>query len=174
VTSAVLCTWVAQVAGDDVVHWLQESPATETGLLFIGWLVAGPPYVLLVISWFDRHRLSARSRHDRAHVLGVWAGASMLLLPARFTGVGDAFPSGALAGYPLLAGWSWAALANVIAIGFGLLMLFVLRRSVHGPPTPEQRELTLRFLERAWLILLAVSLAFALYGETAGLFSTGT
>jgi uncharacterized protein involved in exopolysaccharide biosynthesis len=49
----------------------------------------------------------------------------------------------------------------------------VLHRSV-DVPSREQRDLTARFLERAWLVLLVVSLGFALYGARTGVFHGGS
>ena len=53
------------------------------------------------------------------------------------------------------------------------MVLLVLHRTV-AEPTREQRDLTIRFLERAWLLLLVVSLGFALYGGRTGVFQGGS
>jgi len=88
--------------------------------------------------------------------------------------VDSQFGTGALIGDPLSAGWAWGALANIIGVVFAALVLFVLYRSVEAP-TREQRDLTIRFLERAWLLLLTVSLGFALYdGGRSGMFPGGS
>ena len=92
---------------------------------------------------------------------------------ARTVGVDSQFGTGALVGDPLSAGWAWGALAAVVGLAFTAIVLRVLHRSVDDP-TREQRDLTVRFLERAWLVLLVVSLGFALYGGRAGVFNGGT
>jgi len=84
------------------------------------------------------------------------------------------FGTAALVGDPLSAGWLWGTLGNVVALLFTIAVVVVLRTSVHGRPTPRQRELTARFLERAWLALLVVSLFFALYAPNSGPVHTGT
>ena len=60
----------------------------------------------------------------------------------------------------------------MIGLVFTGLVLLVLHRSVHAPTAP-QRDLTVRFLERTWLVLLLVSLGFALYGSHTGVFQGG-
>jgi hypothetical protein len=87
--------------------------------------------------------------------------------------VDSQFGTGALVGDPLSSGWAWGALAAIIGLVFTALVLLVLHRTV-DEPTPQQRELTVRFLERAWLVLLVVSLGFALYGGRTGVFQGGS
>ena len=48
------------------------------------------------------------------------------------------------------------------------------RCTVPGRPSARQLDLTYRLLERSWLVLLLVSLGFALYGNDAGIFHSGT
>jgi hypothetical protein len=97
----------------------------------------------------------------------------MLVLPARTTGTADQFGTGALVGDPLSVGWTWGALAAIAGVVFTGIVLLVLHRSV-GRPSADQLDLTIRFLERAWVVLLLVSLGFALYGDRAGVFHGGT
>jgi hypothetical protein len=97
----------------------------------------------------------------------------MFVLPSRFTGVEQQFGTGALVGDPLSAGWAWGALGALIGLAFTGIVLLVLHRTVDDP-TPEQRDLTVRFLEVSWVVLLVVSLGFALYGARTGVFTGGT
>jgi len=170
---AVVFTALGRVLGEDIALELQKTPTTDLGWRFVGWLVAAPPAVLTMITWHDRRRLRPKQRRDRGLVLAVWIGLSMFILPARTTSVDSQFGTGALVGDPLSSGWAWGALAAIIGLAFTGLVLLVLHRTV-DEPTREQRDLTVRFLERAWLVLLVVSLGFALYGGRTGVFHGGS
>jgi hypothetical protein len=170
---AVLFTAVGRLYGEDIALELQKTPTTTLGWRFIGWLVSAPPVVLAIISWHERHRLRPKQRRDRSYLLAGWIGLSMFILPARTTSIDSQFGTGALVGDPLSEGWAWGAVATVLGLVFTVLTLLVLRRTV-DEPTREQRDLTVRFLERAWLVLLVVSLGFALYGARTGMFHGGS
>jgi len=170
---AVLFTAIGRLFGEEITLELQKTPTTTLGWRFIGWLVSAPPVVLTIISWHERRRLRPRQRRDRAYLLAGWLGLSMFVLPARTTGIDSQFGTGALVGDPLSAGWAWGALGTVLGVVFTGLVLLVLHRTV-DEPTREQRDLTVRFLERAWLVLLVVSLGFALYGARADVFRGGS
>jgi MFS family permease len=170
---AVLFTAVGRMLGEDIALELQKTPTTALGWRFIGWLVAAPPAVLTMITWHERRRLRPKQRRDRGLVLAVWIGLSMFILPSRTTSVDSQFGTGALVGDPLSAGWAWGAMAAILGLAFTGLVLLVLHRSV-DEPTAAQRDLTVRFLERAWLVLLVVSLGFALYGGRTGVFHGGS
>jgi len=173
VSFAVLFTAIGRLFGEDIALQLQKTPTTTLGWRFIGWLVAAPPVALTIISWQERRRLRPKQRRDRAYLLAGWLGLSMFILPARTTSIDSQFGTGALVGDPLSAGWAWGALAALLGLAFTGLVLLVLHRTV-DEPTREQRELTVRFLERAWLVLLVVSLGFALYGARTDVFHGGS
>jgi hypothetical protein len=168
----VLFTALGRLFGEDIALELQKTPTTALGWRFIGWLVSGPPLLFTIVTWHERRRLRPRQRRDRAYLLAAWFGLSMFILPARTTSIDSQFGVGALVGDPLSAGWAWGAVAAVIGAAFTALVLLVLGRSVEVP-SREQRDLTVRFLERAWLVLLIVSLGFALYGGRTGVFQGG-
>ena len=170
---AVLFTAIGRLFGEDIALELQKTPTTSLGWRFIGWLVSAPPVVLTIITWHERRRLRPGQRRDRAYLLAGWLGLSMFVLPARTTSIDSQFGTGALVGDPLSAGWAWGALGTVLGVAFTGLVLLVLRRTV-DEPTRGQRDLTVRFLERAWLVLLVVSLGFALYGARADVFHGGS
>jgi hypothetical protein len=170
---AVLFTALGRLYGEDIALVLQKTPTTQLGWRFIGWLVAAPPMLLAMITWHERRRLRARQRRDRGLGLAAWLGLSMFVLPSRTTRVDSQFGTGALVGDPLSSGWAWGALAAVIGLVFSAVVLVVLHRTVRTP-SADQRDLTVRFLERAWLLLIVVSLAFALYGADTGIFQGGT
>jgi hypothetical protein len=170
---SVLFATLGLVLGQDVAMLLQKTPTTELGWRLAGWLVAAPPWVLTMITWHERHRLSSDQRRHRGTLLGAWIGLSMFVLPSRISGVDHEFGTGALVGEPLSVGWAWGALAALVGLVFSGVVLLVLHRSV-ASPTKAQRDLTVRFLERAWLVLLIVSLGFALYGGRTGVFQGGT
>lgn len=170
---AILFTVLGLGFGQDIALLLQKTPTTELGWRLIGWLVAAPPWVFTMITWHERGRLRPGQRRDRGLLLAAWIGLSMLILPSRLVGVEQQFGTGSLVGDPLSAGWSWGALAAVLGLVFTGLVLLVLYRSV-ASPTRQQRDVTVRFLERAWLVLLLVSLGFALYGSSTGVFHGGT
>jgi len=170
---AVLFTAIGRIYGEDIALELQKTPTTTLGWRFIGWLVSAPPVVLTMITWHERRRLRPKQRRDRGLGLAAWLGLSMFILPARTTSTDDQFGIGALVGDPLSTGWAWGALAAIIGVVFTGLILLVLHRTV-DEPTQQQRDLTIRFLERAWLVLLIVSLGFALYGGRTGVFHGGS
>jgi len=173
VAFAVLFTAIGRIYGEDIALQLQKTPTTTLGWRFIGWLVSAPPVVLAMITWHERRRLRAEQRRNRGLALAAWIGLSMFILPARTTSIDSQFGTGALVGDPLSSGWAWGALSTIIGLVFTGLVLLVLHRSVDDP-TREQRDLTVRFLERAWLVLLVVSLGFALYGARTDVFHGGS
>jgi len=159
---AVLFLVIGLRFGEDVAVQLQKTPTTALGWRLVGWLVAGPPALFALVSWHDRRRLRTEQRARRVLLMAAWLGLNMFVLPARLTSVDKEFGTGALVGDPLSAGWTWGALAALVGMAFSAVVLVVLHRTV-DEPTPDQRDLTVRFLERAWLVLLVVSLGFALY-----------
>lgn len=170
---AVLFTAIGRLYGEDIAMKLLNTPTTELGWRFIGWMVSAPPAVLTMIVWHERRRLRPKQRRDRSLLLAGWLGLSMFVLPARTGSVEGQFGTGALVGDPLSAGWAWGALASLIGLVFTAVVLVVLFRTVEVP-TRAQRDLTVRFLERAWLVLLVVSLGFALYGAHTEVFHGGS
>jgi hypothetical protein len=170
---AVLFTVLGLRYGEDLALLLQKTPTTALGWRLVGWMVAAPPWLFTIIAWHERARLRPEQRRVRARLLAAWIGLSMLVLPAQLTDPEHQFGTGALVGDPLSAGWGWGALGALVGLVFTGLVLLVLHRSVDSP-TPGQRDLTVRFLERAWLVVLVVSLGFALYGARTGVFHGGT
>jgi hypothetical protein len=173
VAFAVVFTALGRMYGEDIALELQKTPTTTLGWRLVGWLVSAPPLVFTMVSWHERRRLTPDQWRLRSWLLAAWIGLNMFVLPARTTSTESQFGTGALVGDPLSAGWAWGAGASVIGLVFTGLVLVVLHRNV-AQPTPEQRDLTMRFLELAWLVLLIVSFGFALYGEHAGVFRGGT
>jgi len=160
VTFAILFGAVGRIWGEDIALRLQDTPTTEFGWLFIGWLVSGPPCIIAILVWHERRRFKPESLRTTGILIAAWIGLSMFVFPARLEGVDSQFGTGAL--------------ANVIGLVFAALVWTVLHRTVPGKPTAEQLDLTARLLEKAWLVLMVVSLGFALYGKDAGLFHSGT
>jgi hypothetical protein len=173
VAFGLVFTALGRIYGEDIALQLQKTPTTALGWRFIGWLVSAPPAVLVITTWHERRRLRPKQRRDRSLLLAGWIGLSMFILPARTTSIDSQFGTGALVGDPLSSGWAWGALAAIIGLVFSGLVLTVLYRTV-DVPTREQRDLTVRFLERAWLVLLVVSLGFALYGGRTDVFHGGS
>jgi hypothetical protein len=170
----VLFLAVGRFLGEDIAMQLQKTPTTRDGYLFFGWLVGGPPFLLAILLWNARARVKPSELRNRTYAVSAWIGLSMFVLPAKLDSVDKQFGTGALVGDPLSGGWAWAMLANVVAFAFAGAVLFVLHRSVPQGPNQAQRELTVTFLERAWLVVLVAGLGFALYGGATGLFSTTT
>ena len=170
---AVLFLFLGLRFGEDVALLLQKTPMTDLGWRLVGWLVAAPPYVVTMVVWHERRRPSREQLRQRLVLLAAWIGLTLFVLPSRVTSAEDHFGTGALVGGPLSAGWAWGALAALIGLSFTGIVLLVLHRSV-DEPAPEQRDLTVRFLEVAWVVLLVVSLGFALYGARTGVFTGGT
>jgi hypothetical protein len=170
---AVAFAVIGMLFGEDIALELQNTPTTELGWRFFGWLVSAPPLAVTLVTWHERRRLRQKQRRDRGLLLAAWIGLSMFILPSRTASVDSQFGTGALVGEPLSSGWAWGALAAIIGAAFTGLVLLVLRRTV-DVPTKDQWDLTARFLERAWLVLLVVSLGFALYGGRTGVFHGGS
>ena len=170
----VLFLAVGRFLGEDIALQLQKTPTTRDGYLFFGWLIGGPPYLLAILLWNARERLDPTELRNRILAVSAWIGLGMFILPAKLHSVDAQFGTGALVGDPLSGGWAWAMLANLVAFCFAGLVLVVLHTSVPERPTQAQRELTVTFLERAWLVALVAGLGFALYGGATGLFSTTT
>lgn len=171
---AVLFLAVGRFLGEDIALQLQKTPTTKDGYLFFGWLIGGPPFLVAILLWNARDRLRPTELRNRTFAVSAWIGLGMFILPAKLHSVDEQFGTGALVGDPLSGGWAWAMLANLVAFGFAGVVLLVLHTSVPQGPDRAQRELTVTFLERAWLVVLVAGLGFALYGGATGLFSTTT
>lgn len=172
--SSLLFMTLGRVYGEDIGLKLQETPTTTQGWLFVGWLISGPPFLIAVLAWHERGRIRSRDRRPLTWVIGSWIGLSMFVLPAAVQGVSDQFGTAAIVGAPLNAGWTWGILANVAGLVFSAVVVRVLQTSVEGKASGAQVDLTIRFLERAWLVLLIASLAFALYGDGSAPFNIGS
>ncbi|MCW2784596.1 MAG: hypothetical protein JWP74_1113 [Marmoricola sp.] len=174
--SALFFLVLGRVAGEHIALWLQSTPTTNNGWLFLGWLIGGPPFVVAALVWIDRKQLRPRQLLGWTWATAIWGGAGMFILPARVIGISAQFGTGAIVGNPLCAGWVWGMLANVVMLVFGGLVLMVLRSATaSGGVTQAQRTMTIRFLEQAWLVALVVTLGLALYGGNgSGIFNNGT
>lgn len=170
----VLFLAVGRFLGEDLALQLQKTPTTREGYQFFGWLVGGPPFLLSILLWNSRQRLAPSEVRNRTIGLSAWVGLGMVILPAKLDSVSEQFGTAALVGDPLSLGWAWAMLANLVAFAFAGLVLLVLHQSVPNGPNQAQRDLTVTFLERAWLVALVAGLGFALYGGATGLFTTTT
>lgn len=174
VGSCVFFLALGRFLGEDIALQLQKTPTTREGYQFFGWLVGGPPFLLAVLLWNARSRITPRELRNRTYALAAWIGLGMFILPAKLDSVDQQFGTAALVGDPLSGGWAWAMLANLVAFTFAGAVLLVLHTSVPQGPNQRQREITVTFLERAWLVVLVAGLGFALYGGATGLFSTTT
>jgi hypothetical protein len=174
VGSCVFFLALGRFLGEDIALQLQKTPTTREGYQFFGWLVGGPPFLLAVLLWNGRSRITPRELRNRTYALAAWIGLGMFILPAKLDSVDQQFGTAALVGDPLSGGWAWAMLANLVAFVFAGAVLLVLHTSVPQGPNQRQREITVTFLERAWLVVLVAGLGFALYGGATGLFSTTT
>lgn len=168
--SGVLLGLVGAFLSTSVAELLQKTPATTNGWLLLGWAVSGPPFVIAALTWAERAERAGRQRRDLRVVLGIWAGLSMFVAPGAIYGVSQWYGTAALIGDPLTAGWLWGIIGNAVAMSFAAVVLGVLFSSVPGGPSPTQRALTLRFLERSWLVILLISFGLALYGPSSDLF----
>lgn len=174
--AALVFLVIGLVWGPQIAVKLQETPTTTNGWLFIGWLIGGPPFPIAVLLWFERGRMKHENVVAWTYAMAVFCGANLFIAPARIVGAASWFGTGGiLMGNPLSAGWVWGMLANVVGGTFTAVVLLVLNKSTPKGPTAAQRALTARFLERAWLVGLVVTLGFAWYGGNgAGIFNNGT
>jgi hypothetical protein len=162
VAFAVVFAALGQVYGEDIALELQKTPTTTPGWRLAGWLLSGPPLLVALGLWHERGRLAPGLWRRYSTLVAAWVGANMLVLPALTRGVDGQFGTGALVGDPLTAGWVWGAVAALVGAVFSGVVLVVLHRTV-ADPSAEQRDLTARFLERAWVVILVASVGFALY-----------
>jgi hypothetical protein len=162
VACALVFTAVGRWYGADIVAELQKTPTTTVGWRLVGWLLSGPPLLFALVLWHERRRPTPSQWRNRSSLVAVWIGANLLVLPALIRGVDGQFGAGTLVGDPLVTGWTWGAAAALIGVVFTGLVVLVLRRTV-ADPTPDQRDLTARFLEHGWVVLLVASVGFALY-----------
>lgn len=166
---------LGRIAGEHIALELQKTPTTVEGWLFLGWLIGGPPYLVAAIFWNEHRRLTPEQVRLRSVLIGAWLGLTMLIAPARVVGIDLQFGTGALVGNPLTAGWVWGMAANLGMALFGGAVLLILNKSTPEGPTAEQRRMTARFLETAWLVALVVTCGLSLYGGNgSGLFNNGT
>jgi MFS family permease len=167
---------VGLMYGENVALYLQNSPTTTNGWLFIGWLVGGPPFALTVGVWIERRRLSKRSRQVWSILLAFWIGLSMFILPARIVGADEQFGTGALVGIPLSFGWLWSMFATglVAALsGVGVLVVSLTREPKQARELLQSRAARI-ILERVWLLFLLIALGISLYGgKGEGIFNNG-
>ena len=157
---ALAVTW-----GHELADLLDQTATTETGWLLLGWLISGPPLLVILLVWHDRTRLRRYQRRDLSVYLGLWVGLSMLVLPTQIHGPEHYFGKGAAVAEPLTTGWAWGAAGNLVGLIFAGIVLWIFHSSVGGRPSTRQVDVTYRFLEIGWMLILLASLAFALYAD---------
>ena len=154
-------------AGVQIAELLQRSPFTFAGWVVVGWLVGGPTYLLSALLWNGGGRLSQSRRLRSSILLGLAVGLGMFLLPVALPG--SPIGTSDVVGRPLAQGWLWGATATLAMTVYGTAVVRVLGRSAPGGGTAAQRAMTARYLEISWVVVLIVTLAAALSGETGGL-----
>lgn len=157
--AGVTCRW----AGEDISVWFGDFPVTDRGWPVFGWLFGGPPIVLFALLWNDRRHYAGDALRTRATFYGAWAGIGGFALPALVDDSAAVFGRGVEIGNPLAFGWACGAIANLAALGFALA---ISRMSAHGDE--RARRIGMRFVETAWVLLVAGSLLFAAYGRELG------
>lgn len=162
-STSILAGAVGSVWGKEITRALDRTATTDTGWVLIGWLISGPPILVTALVWHDRRLLGTRQRRDLSYVLGIWIGLNMLLVPGLIHGPDRFFGKGRGVVDPLSTGWAWGAAGSLLGLAFAGIVLVVLYRSVGGRPTRRQVDLTARFLEIAWAVVLVASLGLALY-----------
>jgi hypothetical protein len=170
---SLLVLVIGLLFGESLAEQLQKTPTTRLGWLFIGWLIGGPPFAYAALVWNEHKGTTTGKFRSRSTLAAFWIGLSLFIVPARVTSVESQFGMGSIVGHPLAAGWTWGFVANLIAVAFAGAVLLVQRTSVPGGLNATQQRTTARFLEAVWLVLLVVSLGFALYGNGSGIFNNG-
>lgn len=154
---------VARGLGEDITVALGDTATSERGWPVLGWLFSGPPLLLAALAWNDRRRFSAERRRKRATAYAIWFGMGGFALPALVDDSAELFGRGVEVGNPLAFGWACGAIANLAAIAFALA---IGQMSAGGDA--RARQLATRFIETAWIVLVAGSLLFAAYGRELG------
>lgn len=168
VGTGVVFEVLAQVAGPSIAEHLQGTPVTFEGWIVAGWIVGGPAYLVAMLLWIDGGRLSLRRRRQVVIVVGVGIGLGMFILPAAVPGPGSAFGTGGIVGGPLTQGWLWGVATTLVMALYGSAVMVVLGRAPSSATTPRHRELTARYIEVAWVVVLSLTLVAALSGATSG------
>lgn len=165
--AAIGAALVSREFGEDVTVWLDRVPATSSGWQCIGWVFAGPPLYLAALAWMDRADLAHNQRRLRAAVYGIWLGLGAFVVPGLADGSYDIFGPGIEVANPLAFGWICGTVGNLAAILFASA-LGVVRRTATPAGSDPPSQLTDRFIEVAWTLLLGGSLLFAAYGAELG------
>lgn len=154
---------LANGAGQWTTTHLAHLPVAPRGWPVLGWLVGGPPVVMAALAWNERGRYTAGQRRLRATAYGLWIGLGGFALPALVHDSGKLYGAGVETGNPLAFGWTCGMVANIAAVLFALA---IGRISAQGDA--HSRELAGRFVEVAWILLVAVAMLFAAYGRDMG------
>lgn len=149
--------------GEDLTVRFADFPVTDRGWPVLGWFFAGPPVVLFALLWNDRRRFGTEQLRDRALFYGAWAGLGCFALPALVDDSAALFGRGVEIGNPIAFGWACGAVANLAALVFAVA---IDRLAAQGDA--RARRIALRFIETAWVLLVAGSLLFAAYGRELG------
>lgn len=158
---ALICGVGGAFVGENVVGALGRLVNHhELTLRVLGWCWGGLPFVVLVLAYTQRHRLSQRAKRGLTYAVTIWAASGALLIPGRHSSLEDRFGSAYLDARPLGFGWAAGFLA-LFATFVAAALLVLLWRKLTGTVTKQSVRTLNRGLTILWILLTAAGLITA-------------
>lgn len=159
---ALICGVGGAFVGEDVVGGLGRLVNhNEFTLRVLGWCWGGLPFVVLVVAYSQRHRLSRRAKRGFTYAVTAWAASGALLLPGRRSTLEDRFGDAYLDVRPLGFGWA-AGFLSLFATFIAAGLLVILWRKLTGTVTKRSVVILNRGLTILWVLLTVAGLITAL------------
>jgi len=132
----------------------------ELVLRILGWCWGGLPFVVLVVAYTQRHRLSQRAKRGLTYAVTAWAASGSLLLPGRHSSAEERFGDAYLDARPLAFGWAAGFMALFVSfLAAGLLVL--IWRKLTGTVTKQSLGFLNWAIATLWILLTAAGLIAA-------------
>ncbi|MEU4390892.1 hypothetical protein [Kribbella sp. NPDC023855] len=159
---ALVCGVGGSFVAEDVVGGLGRLlNHDEFALRVLGWCWGGLPFVVLVLAYSQRHRLSQRAKRGFTYTVTAWAASGALLIPGRHTSAEERFGEAYLDSRPLGFGWAagfMALFATFLVAG----LLAVVWRKLTGTVTRQSVTTLNRGLTVLWVLFTVGGLVAAL------------
>ncbi|WP_433013130.1 hypothetical protein [Kribbella sp. CA-294648] len=152
---ALLCGVGGAFVADDVVGGLGRLVNhDEFALRVLGWCWGGLPFVVLVLAYTQRHRLSQRIKRGLTYAVTAWTASGALLMPGRHSSAEERFGEAYLDARPLGFGWA-AGFMALFATFLATALLAIVWRKLTGTVT-KQSVVTLNRGFTIFLVLFTV------------------